>query len=223
MKRLHNLLKERNAILTVTRLTSVFTAIACKVTIVASLAISPAQANLIEKLFAPKANLWDRWTVHDPAATTPIDHSAWDKLLVTYVSEHADGVNRVAYARVTDTDRATLTKYIADLQAISISRYGRGEQLAYWINLYNALTVELILDYHPVDTIRDINISPGLFSFGPWDKKLISVENERLSLNDIEHRILRPIWRDPRIHYSVNCAAIGCPNLQRVAFTSAMG
>jgi len=207
--------------MTVTRLASAFTAIACQVTIVALLAISPAHAGLLEKLFAPKADLWDRWTAHDPAATTPIDHSAWDKFLKTYVSEHTDGVNRVDYARVTDTDRAALSKYIADLKTTPISRYTRDEQLAYWVNLYNVLTIKVILDYYPVDSIREINISPGLFSLGPWDKKLISIEDERLSLNDIEHRILRPIWRDPRVHYSVNCASIGCPNLQRVAFTAA--
>jgi len=91
---------------------------------------------------------------------------------------------------------------------------------AFWINLYNALTVELILDHYPVASILDISISPGLFSFGPWDKKLIEVEGEALSLNDIEHRILRPIWRDARLHYAVNCASLGCPNLREVAFTA---
>ena len=62
-------------------------------------------------------------------------------------------------------------------------------------------------------------MSPGLFADGPWDKELVAVEGERVSLNDIEHRILRPIWRDPRIHYAVNCASVGCPNLYAEAFT----
>ncbi|MDP6709716.1 MAG: DUF547 domain-containing protein, partial [Alphaproteobacteria bacterium] len=61
----------------------------------------------------------------------------------------------------------------------------------------------------------------GLFAIGPWDKKLFRVAGVALSLNDVEHRILRPIWRDPRIHYAVNCAALGCPNLQGEAFTGA--
>jgi Protein of unknown function, DUF547 len=72
-----------------------------------------------------------------------------------------------------------------------------------------------------VASIRDIAISPGLFSVGPWGGKLIEVEGEPLSLDDIEHRILRPIWRDPRLHYAVNCAALGCPNLRSSAFTAA--
>lgn len=69
-------------------------------------------------------------------------------------------------------------------------------------------------------SIKDINISPGLFSFGPWDKKLLTIEGEAVSLNDIEHRILRPLWRDPRIHYALNCASLGCPNLDAKAFSA---
>ncbi len=81
--------------------------------------------------------------------------------------------------------------------------------------------MKVVLDHYPVDSIRDIDISPGLFADGPWDKKLVEIEGESVSINDIEHRILRPIWRDPRIHYAVNCASIGCPNLQPPAFTAA--
>ncbi|KPK22703.1 MAG: hypothetical protein AMJ61_16985, partial [Desulfobacterales bacterium SG8_35_2] len=60
----------------------------------------------------------------------------------------------------------------------------------------------------------------GIFSNGPWDAKLLTVEGENISLNDIEHRILRPIWQDNRVHYAVNCASLGCPNLQPYSFTS---
>lgn len=167
---------------------------------------------------APRADLWERWTAHDPSAVTTIDHNPWDRFLKTYVSAFPDGVNRVAYARVSDTDRKRLDRYIDDLTVLPISAYSRDEQRAYWINLYNALTVQLILDHYPVKSIR--RIKPNVFSFGPWRKKLITVEGERLSLDDIEHRILRPIWRDPRLHYAVNCASIGCPNLGTEAYTA---
>ena len=84
--------------------------------------------------------------------------------------------------------------------------------------------MRLVLEFYPVNSIKDIEISSnplgGIFS-GPWDRKLLDVRGEPLSLNDIEHRILRPIWGDPRIHYAVNCAAVGCPNLQPLAFTDA--
>lgn len=166
-------------------------------------------------LFVPKAKLWDRWTAHDPGSTTTVDHSAWTHFLTTYVRPHIDGVNRVAYAEVIGIDKKALADYVAKLTAMPISTYNRAEQRAYWINLYNALTVKLVLDHYPVKSIRDIGPL-----WGPWGKKRIRVEGERLSLNDIEHRILRPIWRDPRIHYAVNCAAIGCPNLQKQAFTA---
>ncbi len=81
--------------------------------------------------------------------------------------------------------------------------------------------MDVVLEHYPVETIRAIRISPGFFSIGPWGKKLISVEGEKLSLDDIEHRILRPIWKDPRIHYAVNCASLGCPKLMPRAFTAA--
>jgi hypothetical protein len=87
--------------------------------------------------------------------------------------------------------------------------------------MYNALTVSVVLDFYPVKSIQDIDLGPGLFTIGPWDKKPIKVDDEAVSLNDIEHRILRPIWKDPRIHYAVNCASVGCPNLQRAAYTAA--
>ena len=81
--------------------------------------------------------------------------------------------------------------------------------------------MSVILDHYPVDTIMDIDISPGLFANGPWGRKLIAVDGTDVSLDDIEHRILRPIWKDPRVHYAVNCASLGCPNLQKKAFTAA--
>ncbi len=169
---------------------------------------------------APKAELWERWTAHDEASTTTIDHSAWTKLLSRYLEKSDDGVNRMRYADVQQADRRLLSEYIAMLTSTTISKLSRAEQRAYWINLYNALTVKVVLEHYPVSSIRDIDISPGLFSFGPWDKKLVAIEGENLSLNDIEHRILRPIWKDARIHYAVNCASIGCPNLMPIAFSA---
>ena len=93
-------------------------------------------------------------------------------------------------------------------------------QLAYWINLYNALTIKVVLDHYPVASIRDIRLG-GLLSRGPWDGDLIEIEGEPITLNAIEHEILRPIWKDPRLHYAINCASVGCPNLHNRAFTAA--
>ena len=169
---------------------------------------------------APRADLWERWTRHDPASTRSVNHDAWEAFLARHLSPGPDGVNRVDYAAVDDASRSALEGYLERLAATPVSQLSRAEQQAFWINLYNALTVKVVLDHYPVASIRDIDISPGLFSSGPWGAKLVEVEGESLSLDDIEHRILRPIWRDPRIHYAVNCASIGCPNLASEAFTA---
>ncbi len=169
---------------------------------------------------APKAELWERWTAHDAASTATIDHSVWNRFLKTNLIHGGDGINRLGYGRVTAADRKALAHYLDALAAVPISRYTRDAQLAYWINLYNALTVKTILVNYPVKTIRDIDISPGWFSDGPWGKKLVEVEGRSLSLDDIEHRIQRPIWRDARIHYAVNCASFGCPNLAPMAYSA---
>lgn len=168
---------------------------------------------------APKAEPWPRWERHDPAAVTTVDHAPWGRFLRRYVRVVADGINRVDYGAVGQDDRRLLEGYLAGLAEVPVTRLNRDEQMAYWINLYNALTVEVVLAHYPVRSIRDIDISPGPFADGPWGKRLVEVESEPLSLDDIEHRILRPIWRDPRVHYAINCAALGCPNLQPTPFT----
>ncbi|MDB4285357.1 DUF547 domain-containing protein [bacterium] len=171
---------------------------------------------------APKADLWPRWERHDPRSTVTVDHAAWDEFLGKYlVADDPSGINLARYGSVTPEDRQALRSYLESLEAVRVSEMNRDEQRAYWINLYNALTVLLILEHYPVKSIRDIKISPGFFSSGPWGKKLLVIEGEKVSLNDIEHRILRPIWKDNRLHYAVNCASLGCPNLQPAAYGSA--
>ena len=168
---------------------------------------------------APKSKLWERWIEHNPDSEAIIDHSRWNTLLSRHVVPGSDGINRFSYDKLSrsGTDRKLLRDYLQDMAQVQISRHNRNQQLAYWINLYNAITIDVVIEAFPVDSIRDI--TDGLFSSGPWKRELMQVEGEMLSLNDIEHRILRPIWQDPRIHYAVNCASIGCPNLQAEAFT----
>lgn len=171
-------------------------------------------------LAAPTKELIPYWTKNEPNSVLKIDHSLWDGFLKQYVeTKDVSGVNLVRYGEVAQADRDKLDTYLDDLQLLPISQYSKEEQLAFWINLYNALTVQLILDEYPIPSITKIQF--GFFSFGPWDEKLLVVEDHHLSLNDIEHRIIRPIWNDPRHHYALNCASIGCPNLLAVAFTPA--
>jgi len=174
---------------------------------------------------APKAELWERWLAHDAASSTVVDHGAWAAFLRSYlVTDDPSGVNLVRYGAVTPADRASLAAYVDRLAATRVSTLARPEQEAFWINLYNALTVRVVLEHYPVRSIRDIRLGgsfAALLGGGPWDAKLLAVEGERVSLNDIEHRILRPIWRDNRIHYAVNCASVGCPNLAPEPYTAA--
>ncbi len=182
---------------------------------------APAGAGLFDVFPAPRAELWERWLANDPDDSRTIDHGAWDRFLEAYVLPGADGIARVAYADVTTRDEAALDGYLAMLSGVVIGGYAPDEQRAFWINLYNALTAQVVLAHYPVSDIREIDISPGLFARGPWDRALIPVEGVELTLNDIEHRILRPIWRDPRVHYALNCASLGCPDLRRSAYTGA--
>ena len=103
------------------------------------------------------------------------------------------------------------------LQQLDPRSYNSQEQQAYWINLYNALTVDLILKNYPTSSIT--KLGDKFFSFGPWDDVVANINGKKLTLNDIEHKILRPIWQDPRVHYAVNCASYSCPNLSKTAYT----
>ena len=186
-----------------------------RVVVVVAISFGPASV-----WAAPKAELWARWQKHDPASPQRIAHAAWDGFLKRYVvANHPSGINRVRYQAVTPEDLKSLKRYLQSMQTVAVSNYNRLEQKAYWLNVYNAVTVDLILGRFPLASIRDINISPGLLARGPWGAKLFSVEGERLSLDDIEHRILRPIWKDNRVHYALNCASLGCPHLQPAAYT----
>lgn len=152
--------------------------------------------------------------------------AVFDTLLTKYVKTHADGVNRVDYARwkASARDLSSLTGYISRLAARVPSRMPRREAFAFWCNLYNAITLKVVLDRYPVASIRDIK-SEGLFDLkayiGPWRTKRVTIEGRSYSLDDIEHRVLRPVFKDPRVHYAVNCAAYGCPNLRAKAWTAA--
>ncbi|TDU28670.1 uncharacterized protein DUF547 [Panacagrimonas perspica] len=168
----------------------------------------------------PKAERWERWTRNNPAAPRVLNHTLWTQFLGRYVVTGADGVARVRYGAVSGEDRGYLRVYLDQLQRTEVSKLRPDEQLAYWINLYNAHTVKLVLERYPLASILSIAISPGLFAKGPWGANMLKVEDETLSLDDIEHRILRPLWHDPRTAYALCRAAIGSPNLASEAYTA---
>lgn len=166
---------------------------------------------------APTAEVLIEWQESEEANTDTIDHSKWQTLLDKYLKEHDSDINRIDYKGI-QSDVGLLNDYVDFLLDIDPRDFNKKEQFAYWVNLYNAATVVLIIENYPVESITKIKDS--LLSFGPWDKEWLEVGEDILSLNDIEHRILRPIWQDNRIHYAVNCASLSCPNLSSIAFTS---
>ena len=143
-----------------------------------------------------------------PGSSTTPPHSPWEILLQEHV--HDDG--RVDYKGFLK-DQQRLNSYLGAL-ALNPPQEDWTPQarMAYYINLYNAGTVALILENYPVKSIRDID--------RPWAKKRVRVGTEWLSLSDIEHKILRKMG-DARIHFAINCASISCPKLPKHAFTEA--
>jgi len=172
----------------------------------------------LEGWLAPSSRLLPRWEAHDPASTRRLDWADYDRWLAQHVHESTEGINLVDYGGVDAAGKAALETIVTDLAAVPVSALNRPEQFAYWVNLYNAVTLRTVIEHYPVKSIHGIDLPGDLISDGPWKAKLVTVEDEPLSLDEIEHRILRPIWNDSRIHYAVNCAALGCPNLQPVAW-----
>lgn len=113
-------------------------------------------------------NLWPRWEVNNPLSNEVISHKLWQDFLNRRIVTNEENINLVDYGHMTQTDLNLLKDYLKSMSEINIDNYNRNEQLAYWINVYNALTVQIIANYFPVTTVQEINISPGLFSIGPW-------------------------------------------------------
>ncbi len=167
----------------------------------------------------------ERWLAHDETSALRIDHGAWERFLLTYLRPGADGVHRLAYGAVDRRDRRRLDHYLERMSEVDLAGYRRAEQLAYWINLYNALTVDLVLDHYPIASIRGIGGTGQGGEAGQgqagnaWRRPLIEIDGVALSLDDIENHVIEPIWNDPRVYYATTCPALGCPNLQPVPFT----
>ncbi len=144
----------------------------------------------------------------DAAAT--FDHSAFDALLKKHVRFEA---GRVDYAGL-QADRAQLDAYLQRVAQAKLDTLSREEAMALLINAYNGYTLQLILEHYPnLKSIRDLE--------QPWDTARYVVGGQTVSLNNIEHNLLRPVYKDPRIHFAVNCASVGCPPLLNAAYTGA--
>lgn len=148
-------------------------------------------------------------TVFSPIERSAL-HAQWDALLRRYVK--VDG--RVNYKGLA-TNRAKLKAYLRVLsQHPPTADWSRAEKMAYWINAYNAWTIDLVLEHYPIRSIMELDGGKT------WQVKRIEIGGERYSSNDIENRILRPEFGDARIHFVINCAARSCPPLYNRAYTA---
>lgn len=145
--------------------------------------------------------------VENTIINTSISHSIWNNLLKQNVSTSGD-VNYKGFK----SNKAELEEYITLLKTKTPANdWSKNEKLAYWINVYNAFTVRLIVVNYPLKSITDLN--------KPWDQKIIDIAGVKYSLGDIENNILRKMG-ESRIHFAINCASISCPRLLNEAFTA---
>ncbi|MCF6313434.1 MAG: DUF547 domain-containing protein [Verrucomicrobiales bacterium] len=142
-------------------------------------------------------------------------HAQFEGVLKKYV----DDKGMVNYAAL-KKNRADLDAYLKTTGAISESEFKawtHDQRLAFLINVYNAETLQLIIDHYPVKSIKKI----GGFFFGqPWDVECVTLFGKKTTLNHIEHDILRPKYKEPRVHFVIVCAAMGCPPLSNQVFVA---
>lgn len=147
-------------------------------------------------------------------AQQSFDHGAFDRLLRAHVTEEGR-VDYDAFAAAPD-----FQTYLGTLASARIDGFSRSEMLTFWMNAYNAYTIELINRHDERTSIRNINKTLGLFGGkGPWRERMAEVAGETHTLDEIEHEIIRTRFQEPRIHFALVCAALGCPPLRREAYT----
>jgi len=147
--------------------------------------------------------------------TKVIAHDFWEELLVGLVTPEG-AVNYEGFI----ADKAVLQEYLDLLSTHPPAKnWTEAEQIAYWINAYNAFTVKLIIDNYPLNSIKDIADGLPMIN-SPWDIKFFKIGGVDFDLNTIEHSILRKHFDEPRIHFAINCASVSCPKLRNEAFTS---
>ena len=181
-----------------------------------------AGALLIALSFVPMLARRLRWiaatglllSVPTMASTQAVDHSPFDAMLRAHVRE-----GMVDYESFAGNPR--FRDYLAALDRATPAALPAPDQLAYWINVYNAYTIELIISRGERRSIRNINKVLGVPLRSPWAEPIVKAGGRVLTLDDVEHQIIRPQFNDPRIHVALVCAAMGCPPLRSEAYDGA--
>jgi hypothetical protein len=144
-----------------------------------------------------------------PTGAGAPDYTAWGDLLARYY----DPARGMKYKDLKGKEAKTLADLRSRLAAVDVAALPRNDQLAYWINVYNVGTVSIVVEHYPVNSIRDISTDP-IIRLNVFKKPSVQVRGGRLSLNDIENDKIRAAFKDPRIHFAINCAAVSCPPLR---------
>jgi len=144
-----------------------------------------------------------------PPTSRAVDNEGWGVILARYLTSGARFDYRALAAR--PDDREMLAGWLAEQARVSVGSLSRDARKAFWINLYNAATVELMVRHWPVESILKLGLIPGR----AWKWSWIRADGRLLSLDEIEHEILRAEFGDPRIHFAINCASVSCPPLRR--------
>lgn len=175
------------------------------------LAIALTLASPLAIISCSKNKEAETYEISAPLEQIDHSHAAFSEILEEHVKDE-----RVDYAALKG-DPAALDSYLETLAAVprdAFEKWDENQQMAFLINLYNAATLELIIDHYPLESIKDIG---NLFK-GPWKQEVVRLFGKIETLDHVEHDLLRPDYDDPRVHFAVNCASIGCPALRAEAF-----
>jgi hypothetical protein len=178
-----------------------------------TLHLRPLRNRLRQGVFAVLVAGLAAFTGPPPARSEAFDHAPFDLLLRKHVVQ-----GMVDYDAFQAPD---FKAYLASLDRARPASLDPRERLAYWINVYNAYTIQLIVEHRERKSIRNINRTLGIAAKGPWHEKLVRAGGQVYHLDNVEHDIIRKQWREPRIHFALVCAAMGCPPLRSEAYTGA--
>lgn len=151
-----------------------------------------------------------------PAAAQGPDYKLWQDLLTRYY----DPARGMKYKELKANDKAALDRLRQQMAQVDVSKLPRNDQLAYWINLYNINVVGVVVDNYPVESIRDISTDP-VVRLNVFKKDLVKTKQGAVSLNDVENDKIRAGFKDPRIHFAINCAAESCPPIRSEPYAGA--
>ncbi len=174
-----------------------------------SVVLQPSTVNA-----APKAKEIAFWNDSEEQSALDLDHSRYDRFLKKYVrAGHPSGINRFDYESVTEADRQELEEYLNYAQQMDPRQFSKARQKAYWLNLYNATLIREVLNKGAENSVKELGR-------GLWRANRLYITMQKVSLDDIEHGILRPIFKDPRVHFSLVAGTIGSASILPQAFTA---